>query len=83
MTEKQKLFEGEAMQLYKGDFLEEMKKIPDGSVDLVLTDLPYGVTEAERDTVLPLPELWMHWRRMQKTSHPCQMTAEIKLSREG
>ena len=64
MTEKQKLFEGEAMQLYKGDCLEEMKKIPDGSVDLVLTDLPYGVTNAEWDTALPLPELWMHWRRI-------------------
>lgn len=64
MTEKQKLFEGEAMQLYKGDCLEEMKKIPDGSVDLVLTDLPYGATDAEWDTALPLPELWAHWRRI-------------------
>lgn len=50
--------------LILGDCLQEMKAIPDGSVDLVLTDLPYGVTAAEWDTVLPLPELWMHWRRV-------------------
>ena len=48
MTEKQKLFEGEAMRLYKGDCLEEMKKIPDGSVDLVLTDLPFERKSLER-----------------------------------
>lgn len=50
--------------LILGDCLQEMKAIPDGSVDLVLTDLPYGVTDAEWDTVLPLPELWTHWRRI-------------------
>ena len=50
--------------LILGDCLQEMKAIPDGSVDLVLTDLPYGVTNAEWDTVLPLPELWAHWRRI-------------------
>lgn len=31
------------IQLIHGDCLEEMKKIPDGSVDLVLTDPPYGI----------------------------------------
>ena len=32
------------VELYLGDCLEEMKRIPEGSVDLVLTDLPYGTT---------------------------------------
>ena len=31
------------IQLYRGDCLEEIKKIPDKSVDLVLTDPPYGI----------------------------------------
>lgn len=31
------------IQLINGDCLEEMKKIPDKSIDLVLTDPPYGV----------------------------------------
>ena len=31
------------VELIQGDCLEEMKKIPDGSIDLVLTDPPYGI----------------------------------------
>lgn len=37
--------------LYKGDCLEEMKKIPDGSVDLVLTDPPYNIGKAKWDKI--------------------------------
>lgn len=32
------------MQLYNGDCLEVMKSIPDKSIDLILCDLPYGIT---------------------------------------
>lgn len=31
-------------KLFEGDCLEYMKKIPDGSVDMILCDLPYGMT---------------------------------------
>ena len=41
------------IELIHGDCLEEMKKIPDGSVDLVLTDPPYGTTACKWDTVIP------------------------------
>ena len=40
------------MQLLQGDCLELMRDIPDGSVDMVLCDLPYGATRNEWDTVL-------------------------------
>ena len=50
--------------LILGDCLQEMKAVPDGSVDLVLTDLPYGVTNAEWDTALPFCDLWQEWRRV-------------------
>ncbi len=45
------------IQLIHGDCLEKMKDIPDKSVDLVLTDIPYGEvnTEAGRNEEIQLP----------------------------
>ena len=52
--------------LLNGDCLELMKTIPDGSIDLVLTDLPYGLTANEKDIALPFDKLWAEWRRLAK-----------------
>jgi len=52
--------------LYKGDCLEEMKKIPDGSVDLVLTDPPYGTTACKWDSVIPFEPMWAQLKRVAK-----------------
>ena len=52
--------------LYKGDCLEEMKKIPDGSVDLVLTDPPYGTTACKWDSVIPFEPMWAQLHRVAK-----------------
>lgn len=52
--------------LYKGDCLEEMKKIPDGSVDMILCDLPYGTTACKWDSVIPFDALWTQYRRICK-----------------
>lgn len=41
------------MNLMQGDCLELMKNIPDGSVDMVLCDLPYGNTNAFWDKRIP------------------------------
>ena len=49
-----------------GDCLELMADIPDGSVDMVLTDLPYGVSKCAWDIALPLGELWAAWHRVCK-----------------
>ena len=46
------------VNLYNEDCLEGMKRIPDGSVDCILTDLPYGVTPLDWDVSLPLDLLW-------------------------
>lgn len=54
------------MQLMKGDCLELMKGIPDGSVDMVLCDLPYGTTQNKWDSVLPLDQLWAQYKRICK-----------------
>ena len=43
-----------------------MKDIPDGSVDLVLTDPPYGTTACKWDTVIPFEPLWEQYNRERK-----------------
>lgn len=52
--------------LYHGDCLEEMKKIPDGSVDLILTDPPYGTTACKWDTIIPFDKMWSEINRVIK-----------------
>jgi site-specific DNA-methyltransferase (adenine-specific) len=54
------------IQLINGDCLEEMKNIPDGSVDLVLTDPPYGTTACKWDTVIPFEPMWEQLKRVTK-----------------
>ena len=45
-------------QLFEGDCLEYMNKIPDESVDMILCDLPYGMTQNECDCYISLEDLW-------------------------
>ena len=52
--------------IYNEDCLEGMKRIPDGSIDMILADLPYGVTKNKWDSVIPLDELWEHYKRVIK-----------------
>ena len=48
------------------DCLEGMKQIPDGTVDAVICDLPYGVLNLEWDSVIPLDKLWEQYNRVLK-----------------
>ena len=51
----------------QGDCLELMKEIPDGSVDMILCDLPYGTTRNKWDSVIPFEPLWeQYWRVLKK-----------------
>ena len=64
-------------ELLQGDCLELMKQIPDGSVDMVLCDLPYGTTQCKWDSVLPFAQLWEHYNRIVKpTGAICLFGAE-------
>jgi DNA modification methylase len=54
------------IQLMHGDCLIEMNKIPDGSVDMILADLPYGTTACKWDVVIPFEPLWEHYWRVLK-----------------
>jgi len=53
-------------ELIEGDCLVEMGKIADGSVDLILADLPYGTTACAWDMVIPFAPLWSHYKRIIK-----------------
>lgn len=52
------------MKLLNGDCMKLLKDIPDGSVDLVLCDPPYGTTSCSWDSVLPFDQLWAEYRRV-------------------
>ena len=54
------------MQLFNGDCLELMKYIPDKSIDMVLTDLPYGTMSCKWDNVIPFDKMWEHLNRIIK-----------------
>lgn len=54
------------VQLWQGDCLELMKHIPDGSVDMILCDLPYGTTACKWDSVIPFEPLWEQYNRVAK-----------------
>ncbi len=49
-----------------GDCLKLMSKIHDGSVDMILCDLPYGTTRNKWDSVIPFDPLWAHYKRIVK-----------------
>lgn len=53
-------------KIYNEDCLEGMKRIPDGSIDMILCDLPYGTTYEPWDTMIPLDELWEQYKRIIK-----------------
>ena len=54
------------INLMKGDCLEMMKSIPDGSVDLILTDPPFGTTKCSWDSVIPFEPMWYELKRIIK-----------------
>src|SRR5690625_5352069 len=52
-----------------------MKRIPDGSVDMILADLPYGTTACKWDTIIPLEPLWEQYERVIKDGGAIVLTA--------
>lgn len=58
-----------------GDCLDLMKSIPDGSIDMVLCDLPYGTTACAWDSVIPIADLWAEYVRVTKTGAAIVLTA--------
>ena len=63
------------INLLHGDCLELMKDIPDGSVDMVLADLPYETTACKWDTIIPFEPLWEQYERIIKDTGAIVLTA--------
>ena len=55
-------------ELWQGDCLELMKQIPDGSIDCIIADLPYGTTACKWDSIIPFEPLWEQYNRIIKDS---------------
>jgi DNA modification methylase len=65
----------EGVELLHGDCLELMSGIPDGSVDMILCDLPYGTTQCKWDSVIPFEPLWEQYKRVIKSGGAIVLTA--------
>lgn len=63
------------MRLMMGDCLERMVEIEDGSVDLVLTDPPYGTTDCKWDALIPFEPMWEQVWRVLKPNGASVFTA--------
>lgn len=60
---------------YQGDCFDGMSEIPDGSVDMILCDLPYGTTSCKWDQVIPFDMLWHSYESVTKQSAAIVLTA--------
>ena len=58
-----------------GDCLELMKDIPNGSIDMILCDLPYGTTACKWDVIIPFDKLWEQYERIIKKNGAIVLTA--------
>ena len=56
------------MKLYCADCMDILKGIPEGSIDMILCDLPYGTTRNKWDVIIPLEPLWAQYRRIIKSN---------------
>jgi site-specific DNA-methyltransferase (adenine-specific) len=61
--------------LRQGDCLDLMQDIDDAAVDMVLVDLPYGITDCAWDAIIPLQEMWVQLKRITKPRAAIVMTA--------
>lgn len=62
-------------EFWLGECIERMRDIPDGSVDMILCDLPYGMTACKWDSVIPFEPLWEHYWRVAKPNAAVVLTA--------
>ena len=68
------------VSLLHGDCLERMREIPDGSVDMILADPPYGTTACKWDSIIPLEPMWKELKRIIKPNGIIAMTASQPFS---
>lgn len=70
----------ELNNIYHGNCLEIMPDIPDKSIDMVLCDLPYGITDYEWDKIISMDVLWRIYNRIIKDNGAIVLTATMKFA---
>lgn len=60
----------------KGDCIDVMSHLPDGCIDMVLCDLPYGTTQNKWDSIVPLNQLWTEYKRVVKLDGAIVLTSQ-------
>ncbi len=63
-------------KVIEGDCLEVMKGIPSKSIDMILCDLPYGTTQNNWDSIIPIDQLWSHYERIVKDKGVIALTGQ-------
>lgn len=69
------IFETTLGRAYNFDCFDVMASMPDGCVDMLFADLPYGTTACKWDTVIPFEKLWSEFKRICKPSAAMVFTA--------
>lgn len=62
--------------LFEADCLDCMKQFPAHSIDMILCDLPYGMTQNNWDCYIPLDELWEQYNRVIKPNGAIVLTSQ-------
>ena len=77
------ILENKNYKLLQGDCLELMKDIPDKSIDMILCDLPYGVTAKNKwDIIIPFDSLWKQYERIIKDNGAIVLFGQDKFTEE-
>ena len=66
----------------QGDCLELMKDIPNESIDMILCDLPYGVTRCDWDVKIPFEPLWEQYERITKQNGAICLFSQMPFTAE-
>lgn len=61
--------------IYHMDALELLKQLPDGCIDMILCDLPYGTTACAWDEIIPFEPMWEGFKRLIKPRGAIVLTA--------
>ena len=69
-------------KIYNTDCIAGMSQISDNSVDMILCDLPYGITGCRWDSLIPFPELWKQYERIIKPNGAIVLTSSQPFTTE-
>ena len=69
-------------EIYNEDCLEGMKRIESGSVDMILTDPPYGITDCAFDVRLPFEPMWEQFKRVTKRNAAIVLFSQMPFGAE-